>query len=144
MGIITQNMNVDPKTRRQLARTQEAMSGDMIVTIDTDNVTPVPTDAAWSYTVVFRVTNANGQTHDWYSADFTASIADDSNAGTASIDDDTPSVTNGQGKVVVSGDAAAWLDTEVVTLSISPTAGGTSIMGNTISQKQWTATFTAV
>lgn len=140
---MSQNMNVDPKTRRQLVQMQKAMSGDMIITIDTAVVTPEPTAAAWSYTVVFRITDALGKTHDWYSADFTAGIADDSTAGTASIDDATPAVVNGQGTVVVSGDAADWLDTEVATLSLSPTGSGTDIMGSTIAQKQWTATFTA-
>lgn len=136
-------MNVDPKTRRQLVQMQKAMSGDMIITIDTAVVTPAPTAAVWSYTVVFRITDAIGKTHDWYSADFTAGIADDSTAGTAAIDDATPAVVNGEGTVVVSGDAAAWLDTEVATLSLSPTGSGTDIMGNTIAQKQWTVTFTA-
>lgn len=142
MGLMSQNMNVDPKTRRQLVQMQKAMSGDMIITIDTANVTPAPTAAAWSYTVKFRITDAVGKTHDWYSANFTAAIADDSSAGTASIDDATPAVTNGYGSVTVSGDAAAWLNTEVATLSLSPTGSGSSIMGNTITQAQWTATFT--
>ena len=144
MAAITQNMNIDPKTRRYLNKMNKAMSGDMIITIDTANVTPAPTSEAWSYTVIFRITDALGKTHDWYSGNFTAGIADDSSAGTASIDDATPAVVNGTGKVVVSGDAEAWLDTEVATLSISPTGSGSSIMGNTIAQKQWTATFTAV
>ena len=83
MAAITQNMNIDPKTRRYLNKMNKAMSGDMIITIDTANVTPAPTSEAWSYTVIFRITDALGKTHDWYSGNFTAGIADDSSAGTA-------------------------------------------------------------
>lgn len=142
MGAITQNMNVDPKTRRQLAQMQKAMSGDIIVTIDTANTTPAPTSAAWEQYVNFRITDSAGVTHDWYSGNFTAGIGDDSNAGTAEIDDATPAVVNGHGRVKVSGDAAAWLNSEVVTLSLSPSGSGSTLCGYTVAQAQWTATFT--
>lgn len=130
--------NLDPKTRRALEARDAAMSGDMIIDILTAVVTPAPTAAAWTYTVKFRIVDSSGKVHDWFSGDIAAAASDDSSAGTASVSDATPAVSKGYGEVDIEGDAETWADTEVATLTLNG-----SIMGKTLADKTWTATFTA-
>lgn len=106
--------------------------------IITANVTPAPTAAIWSYTVQFEITDASGNRIEAFDGDVTAAAGDTSTAGTASVDDTSPAMSNGIGSVVLSGDAADWLDTETATCTISHT-----LNGNTVTQKVFTVTFTA-
>jgi hypothetical protein len=79
-----------------------------------------------------------GNVHNWYNGDIVAAAADTSAAGTAAVDDTSPAVTNGVGTVVLSGDAAAWLDTETATCTLNGT-----VLGVTLANKVFTVTFTA-
>lgn len=140
MSEIDRKVNVGIEERREFSIRDAAMSGDLDLTIFTADVTPAPTAAEWEYTVKFGLVDSNGRIHDWYTGDITAAVADTSTAGTASIDDATPSIVNGVGTVVLSGDAAAWLDTETATVTLD---GSVSTLGITLTQKVFTVTFTA-
>lgn len=123
-----QNMSGLSRREQELWKAQGDFNADsVVVVVERANVTPAPTSAAWSYTVPFTL---RGEVSGYvipYNGTIGAGIADDSTAGTASIDDATPTVTMGRGQVVVSGDAAAWLNTETATLTLTYTnlRGGT-------------------
>lgn len=120
--------NITPNEQMDLM--SQAMSGDMVISIDPETVDRVATAAAWTRTVIVRVTNAAGQVHAWLNDAYatSAAIADDSTAGTASIPSTTLTVVNGIASVVVSGTAAAWIANETNTLTIS----NLTIMGYTV------------
>ena len=67
------------------------------------------------------------------------SIADGSTAGTATIPSTTLTFSGGVATVVVSGDEAAWLDTETDTLTVT----AATIMGTVVAAKTSVETFTA-
>jgi hypothetical protein len=119
-----------------------AMSGDIVMTITPETVTPAPTSAAWTRDVVVSIENAAGDVHTWLTQDYTTtvSIADTSTAGTASIASTTLSISEGVATITVSGDAADWLDTETDTLTI----GNITVMGYTVSGGTSVETFTTV
>lgn len=120
----------------------EALSGDMVLEISPETIAPEPTAAAWSQTVTLTLKDADGNTHRWLNGAFTtiASVADGSTAGTASIGSTTVTFVNGVATVVLSGDAAAWLDTETATLTIA----NLTIAGYTVTGGTCVVTFTAV
>ena len=140
MSEIDKKTNVGIEERREFSIRDAALSGDLDLTIFTADVTPEPTSEAWSYTVKFGLVDSNGRIHDWYTGDITAAAADTSTAGTASVDDATPTIINGIGTVVLSGDAADWLDTEDATVTLD---GSVATLGITLTQKVFTVTFTA-
>ena len=110
---------------------------DVTIVIDRADVTPAPTAAAWSYVVPFKMKTAAGEIIP-FTGNVVAAAADTSSAGTASVDDTSPAVVMGVGEVTLSGDAAAWLDTETATATISfTTAYGKAI------NDVFTVTFTA-
>jgi hypothetical protein len=119
---------------------QEAMQGDIVFSITPATVAPAPTSAAWSRNVSVQVQNAAGEVHTWLSGSYTTtlSIADTSTAGTASIDSTTLVLANGVATVVVSGDAADWLNTETDTLTV----GNITVMGYTVTGGTSVETFT--
>ena len=127
-----------PQLRTYLNAMSAGLSGDLIFNILLADVTPAPTAAAWSYTINFEIVDSNGNRHEWFDGDVGAAVADDSTAGTASVDDATPPMVNGIGTVVLSGDAADWLDTEEATVTLSK-----SLNGNTVTGAVFTVTFTA-
>jgi hypothetical protein len=102
------------------------------------NVTPAPTAAAWSYTVPFEIRSSTTGNVLPCNGNVAATVGDTSNAGTAAVSTATPTVTMGRGSVVLSGDAADWLDTETATLTITYTncRGATDV-------DQFVVTFTA-
>lgn len=125
----------------ELTLLEKAMSGDLVMVIDPETVTPAPTAAAWTRTVLVSIQTAAGEVHQWLNQAYTttASIADTSTAGTASIASTTLTLVNGQAAIVVSGDAADWLDTETDTLTI----GNITVMGYTVTGGTSVETFTA-
>ena len=138
MAGIDNKIGVKPAVRGAISNMAKAMSGDITIEILTAVKTPLPTAAIWDYDVSFQIIDASGEVHDWANQNIVAAVATDSSAGTPAIDDATPALMNGQGSVSVSGDAAAWLDEEVVTLTLSGT-----VLGKTLASKTWTVTFTA-
>ena len=119
---------------------ENAMSGDMVLVVTPNTVDPIPTFAAWTRTVVITLENAAGDTHTWYNGALGATIATTSSAGTPTIVTATPDMVAGVCTIVVSGNAADWLDSETDTLTIADK----SILGNTITGGTSVETFTAV
>lgn len=119
---------------------ESAMSGDLIFSVSPATVTTAPTSAAWSRTVTVTLVDSNGNTHNWFDKAIATgvSIADTSTAGTASIPSTTLTFTDGVATVVVSGDAADWLNTETDTLTVAQA----TILGYTVASKTSVETFT--
>lgn len=120
---------------------KEATGGDIVMVISPETVAPSPTSSAWTRTVTVEIQNAAGEIHTWLSQAYTTteSIADTSTAGTASITSTTLTLVNGRAEIVVSGDAADWLDTETDTLTI----GNITVAGYTVTGGTSVETFTA-
>ena len=130
---------ITPQQREVIELRDKAMSGDIVLNVLRADVTPSPTSSVWTYTVKCSVETAAGEIHDWYSGELGAAAADTSTAGTAAVDDSTPSCVNGIATVVLSGDAATWADTETATCTFS----SSDILGVNPSDAVFTVTFTA-
>lgn len=128
-----------PDLKDYLAGLAEGFGDSVSVVIKRANVTPAPTAAAWSYVVPFELIGTVSGKVIPFTGNIAAGIADTSSAGTASIDDATPAVVDGRGSVTVSGDAAAWLDTETATLTLTYTL----IRGSSTATDTFIVTFTA-
>lgn len=125
----------------QLRMLQEALKGNILFVLSPAAVAPVPTAVAWTRNVEVTVENAAGEVHEWFTEAIAAgvSIGDTSIAGTASIVSTTLSIVNGRATVVVSGDAAAWLNAETDTLTVAQYTG---FAGATMLTKASIETFT--
>jgi hypothetical protein len=141
MASIKDYEGVKPKLREYLGLIEDALQGDLVMSISPATVTPAPTAAAWTRTVTVEIKNAAGELHSWINDTYatTVSIADTSSAGTASIASTTLTLVNGRAVITVSGDAAAWLDTETDTLTI----GNITVAGATVTGGTSVETFTA-
>lgn len=125
---------IQPELREYLTLQQKALSGDLTMVIDPETVAPVPTAAAWTRSVKVSIQTAAGEVHNWLNKAYatTVSIGDTSTAGTASIAGTTLTLVDGEATIVVSGDAADWLNTETDTLTIGNiVAAGISVTGGT-------------
>ncbi len=129
----------------------KAQSGDIVLKVTPATTTPAPTAAAWTQAVVITLETADGEVHEWYNGTVTIAIGDTSTAGTASISPTAGAtyMNNGSLTVTISGNAAAWLNSETATLTVSATdqdpAGGTtdlSICGWAVASKTCVITFT--
>jgi len=141
MDNISKRIGIQPAVRRELALRDKAMAGDIVFVVTPATVTPAPTAALWTRNVVVEVQTAAGEVHTWLNDAIATgvSIADDSTAGTATIPSTTLTLVDGRATIVVSGDAAAWLDTETDTLTVAEA----TILGYTIAAKTSVETFTA-
>ena len=137
----TAKYNIPPPIRSELTQIGKALSGDIIWTLTPATVAPAPTAAAWTRTILVELTAADGTVHDWFNDSITTgvAIADASTAGTATIPSTTLVIVNGKAEIVVSGDAAAWLDTETDTLTVAQA----TILGYTVAAATSVETFTA-
>jgi len=127
-------VGIQPELREYLKLKDKALSGDIVMVIDPETVTPAPTAAAWTRNVKISLQTAAGEIHTWLNKAYatTASIANTSSAGTASIASTTLTLVNGEATIVVSGDAEAWLNSETDTLTIGDiVAGGITVTGGT-------------
>ena len=112
----------------------KALVNDIIFSITPATVTPAPISTAWTRTVVIKLVDASGNTHKWVSGAWTTTltIADESDAGTATIVTRTLTLVDGVANIVVSGDAEDWLDSETDTLTVGNiTVAGISVTGGT-------------
>lgn len=107
----------------------EAVGDVQPVFLIPSNDTIPATTEAWTYDVLIQLVDDGGDACEYINNDITVSIADTSTAGTASITDTTPAMTEGAVTVQISGDAAAWVAAETVTLTIS---NYTDAFGNTV------------
>lgn len=127
--------------RDAIDQRDKALSGDILWVLTPSTVAPAPTAAAWTRDVVVELQSADGELHSWFNDAITTgvSIADDSTAGTATIASTTLTIVNGRAVVTVTGDEAAWLDTETDTLTVAQA----TILGYTVAAKTSVETFTA-
>ncbi len=127
--------------KKEMALRDAAAAGDIVWVCTPATATPAPTAAAWTRDVVITLETAAGDIHSWFDKSITTgvSIADDSTAGTASIPSTTLVIKNGKATVTVSGDAAAWLDTETDTLTVAEA----TVLGYTVTAATSVETFTA-
>ena len=111
---------VQPQLRKRLESQAKFNAEDIAVVVIPANVAPEPTAAVWSYLVKFEIQAADGTVQP-YTGTIGAGAGDTSSAGTAAVSTATPAVVNGKGEVTLSGDAAAWLNTETATLTLTYT-----------------------
>jgi len=142
MKDIENKIGIAPKIRDEFYLRDKAMAGDMVWVVTPATVTPIPTAVAWTRTVVVELQTAAGEVHEWFDKAITTgnSIADDSDAGTATIVSTTLTIEKGRAEVVVSGDEAAWLTTETDTYTVSEA----TILGYTIAAATSVEEFTAI
>ena len=137
---LIQGVAIQPQLREEIALRDKAMSGDIVFAITPATVAPAPTSAAWERDIVIEIQDASGNAHTWINQDYATSltIADTSTAGTATIESTTLSLVNGRAVVTVSGDVAAWLNSESDTLTVS----AITVLGYTVSSVASVETFT--
>lgn len=113
-----------------------ALSGDIVLEISPEAVDREATDAVWTRTVTLTLKNTAGEVLTFYNGtqETKASIATDSVAGAPTIASQDIVFVNGVSSIVVSGDAADWLEDETDTLTIAnlsvnnfTVTGGTSV-----------------
>ena len=123
-----------------LGEVWNAFSGNMTMVITPETVAPAPTAAAWTREVEIKIVNGNGKVCEWVTESYatTLSVGDTSTAGTATIASTTLNIVEGKATVVVSGDAADWLNTETDTLTV----GNLTILGYTVTGGTSVETFT--
>jgi hypothetical protein len=131
---------IQPELRKFLNTYFKAAAGDLVFKCSPATVTSSPTSAAWTRTVVVTLETAAGEVHEWFDKAITTgvSIGDTSTAGAASIPSTTLTFENGKASVVISGTAAAWLNTETDTLTVAQA----TILGYTVASKTSVETFT--
>ena len=124
---------------QELTLLEKAMSGDIVIVIDPETVTPAPTTSAWTRNVKISLKTAAGEIHSWCNlTEATILSIGDTGGGTASIVSTTITIVNGEATVVVSGTEATWAHTETDTLTV----GNMTIMGYTITGGTSVETFT--
>lgn len=114
----------------ELWKAQSEFNADkVLVVIDRANIAPAPTSAAWSYSVPFRLVGEISGLTLPYTGTIGAAAGDTSSAGTASVPAATVDVVLGRGVATLNGDAAAWLnaDTATLTLTYSNLRAGTDV-----------------
>lgn len=119
---------------------QKAMSGDLVMTVSPATLVSVPITGAWTRKVTVKVATAAGETHTWLNKAYatTASIADTSSLGTATIASTTLTLINGMATITVTGSAHAWANAETDTLTI----GNITVLGYTVTGGTSVETFT--
>lgn len=127
------------KRSRMLA---EALNGDILFVLTPPTAVRLPTAAAFTRDIVVEAQNAAGEVHEWLNVAIATgvSVGDTSTAGTASIPSTTLTLVKGRAVVTLSGDAAAWLDTETNTLTVAEYTG---FAGQTLAAKTSVETITA-
>lgn len=129
------------KLKNEIDLQNAALSGDMVWVVTPSTAAPLPTAEVWTREVVVELQNADGDIHTWFTQTIASgnSIANDSVAGTATIESTTLTMVNGQATVTISGDAEAWLDTETDTYTVTEL----TLLGYTIAAATSVETFTA-
>ena len=130
---------VSPTLRDAFTLRDQAMTGDIVIVIDPETVTPVPTAVAWTRNVKISVQNAAGEVHTWLDTAVASILSiGDTGGGTASIVATTITLVKGETTVVVSGTEATWANGETDTLTVA----NMTIMGYTVTGGTSVETFT--
>jgi len=127
--------------KKEMAFRDAAAAGDLVWVLTPATVAHEATTAAWTRDVTVTLETAAGDVHTWFDKAISTgvSIADTSTAGTATIAATTLTIKNGKAIITVTGDAAAWNDTQTDTLTVAQA----TIMGATVAAKTSVETFTA-
>jgi len=115
--------------REYMENMGDLLADDVVVYVMPANVAPAPTAAAWSYVIPFEIRSARTGNVLPINGTIAATVGDTSSAGTATVSTAAPVVFMGRGTVTMSGDAAAWLNTETATTTLTYTnlRGGTDV-----------------
>ena len=101
----------------------EAVFNNNIALVGTSGATQAATAAAWTQYVYVKahIADANGDVIGAANRAYTTtvSVTDDSTAGTATIGSTTLTFVDGVATIAVSGDAAAWLADDEITITIA-------------------------
>jgi len=127
--------------RYQLSLMAKALSGDMVLVVTPATDNPAPTAAVWTQDFYVELQTAAGQVHTWFNKEVASghSVGDTSTAGTATVSPATTTAyVNGIAKITMSGDAAAWLNSETATLTVAELV----VLGYTLTAKTGVLTFT--
>ena len=139
MGVVNKQEGVSPVVKENFSLRDLAMAGDMVIVIDPETVTPVPTTSAWTRNVNIQVQTAAGAVHTWLDTAVASILSiGDTGGGTASIVSTTITLVEGQTTVVVSGTEATWANGETDTLTVA----NMTIMGYTVTGGTSVETFT--
>lgn len=132
-NMLNKDIGNSPSLREEFALRDKALAGDMVWVVSPATVDRAATVAAWQRDVWVELQTAAGELHTWFDKEIASgiSIADDSALGTAAITGTTLIVVGGRAKVVVSGDAVAWVAVETNTLTVTQAV----ILGYTIAVK---------
>jgi len=123
----------------------KACCGDIVLKVTPATYAPAATAAAWTKTVLVTLETADGERHKWYSGPVTLAVGDTSSAGTASISPTAGAkyMTDGALSVTISGDAAAWLQNDTATLTVTVVEGPGLAAGKAIGATTCILTFGA-
>ena len=132
MSNILKKVGIQPEARREIARRDEAMAGDMVWTVTPSIVSTEPLATAWTRVVRVNLKNAAGDIHKWFTDTISTgnSIAETSEgAGVVSIVDTDLAIVDGQALVTITGTEADWLggtaQVDAITCTTAVTAAGT-------------------
>jgi hypothetical protein len=135
------NPQVKAAIKDQIKLFNKAMAGDMVIVVSPADATPEPTAAAWSQNFYVELQTAGGEVHTWFNTAVASghAIATTSVAGVATcLPATTTTYVNGVATIAVSGDTAAWLNAETVTLTVA----AQTVLTYTVAQATGVATFT--
>ena len=131
MSNILKKVGIQPEARREIARRDEAMAGDMVWTVTPSIVSTEPLATAWTRVVRVNLKNAAGDIHKWFTDTISTgnSIAYSSSAGVATIAETDLDIVDGQALVTITGTEADWLggtaQVDAITCTTAVTAAGT-------------------
>lgn len=126
---------IAPRIREEFEIRDDAMMGDMVLTISPTTKTTAASTVAWSRVVSLSLANAAGTLHKWFTGYVVASIADVSTGGTAALatGDTFPYFVDGLASVTING-TGKWAAANTDTLTIAnktilgyTVTGGTSV-----------------
>ena len=111
------NLTGKMTANQQMDSMAAAMAGGLTMSISPTTVTSLPTSDVWERDVNIEILDKDGNVCSWLNQEYTTtvSIEDTSSAGTADVDSiggdakTTLYVEEGKAKIVVDGDAEAWL-----------------------------------
>ena len=128
---IVENILVGSGDRADLNAFVKAITGDIKFSVLPATSTQAATSAGFTKSVVISLYTANAEVHNWFQNAITASIADTSVAGVATIITTAPTMVDGKCTIVITGNAAAFIAAETVTLTVTATILGYSVLAKT-------------
>lgn len=142
MGNFNTKIGIKPRLRRELVLRDKAFSGDIVFSVSPEAVTSSLTDETGTRKVKFKLVNAEGEIHNWFSQTLTGALTltVNSTSGAATIEDEDLEFENGVAVKEITRDLTTdWEaeDTNVLTLSEQ------TILGYTIASVASTETVEA-